>query len=60
MVEGVGEVTSGTMGPTVEKPVALAYVPAEHSAVGTEIQVEVRNKPIDAKVAKKPFLQKWT
>ncbi|MEQ9495931.1 MAG: glycine cleavage system aminomethyltransferase GcvT [Deltaproteobacteria bacterium] len=56
--EKVGEVTSGTMGPTVEKPVALAYVPAEHSAVGTDIQVEVRNKPIDAKVAKKPFLQK--
>ncbi len=56
--EKVGEVTSGTMGPTVSKPVALAYVPAEHAAVGTEIQVEVRNKPVDAKVAPKPFLKK--
>lgn len=56
--EKVGEVTSGTMGPTVGKAVALGYVPAEHSKVGTAIQIEVRNKPVDAVVAPRPFLKK--
>ncbi len=51
----VGEVTSGTQGPTVGKAIALAYVPIELSKVGTTVEVEIRGKFYPAKVVKKPF-----
>ncbi|WP_107667273.1 glycine cleavage system aminomethyltransferase GcvT [Cyanothece sp. BG0011] len=51
----VGEVTSGTLGPTVGKAIALAYVPRELSKIGTRVEVEIRGKRYPAKVVKKPF-----
>ncbi len=51
----VGEVTSGTLGPTVGKAIALAYVPTELSKKGTRVEVEIRGKLYPAKVVKKPF-----
>ncbi len=51
----VGEVTSGTLGPTVGKAIALAYVPTELSKIGTTVEVEIRGKFYPAKVVKKPF-----
>lgn len=56
--EPVGEVTSGTRGPSVEKAIALAYVPTALAEVGTELAVEVRGKPIPAVVTTRPFLKK--
>ncbi len=56
--ERVGVVTSGTMAPSLGKAIAMGYVPAELSKVGTEIQVEVRGKPVEAVVVKRPFLVK--
>jgi len=54
----VGQVTSGTFGPTVQKNIALAYVPAELAKVGTDLAVRIRDKDIPAKVVKTPFFKR--
>ncbi len=51
----VGVVTSGGFGPTVNGPVAMGYVTREHAAVGNEVLLIVRGKPMPAKVAPMPF-----
>lgn len=51
----VGEVTSGTLSPTLGYPVALAYVSSEFAKVGQELTVEIRGKTYPATVVKKPF-----
>ena len=53
--EAVGEVTSGTLSPTVGKAIALAYVPTSLSKVGQPLEVEIRGKTYPATVVKKPF-----
>jgi aminomethyltransferase len=52
----IGEVTSGTFGPTAQRAVALAYVPMSHAAVGTEVMAMVRGKPVTMRVAATPFV----
>ena len=51
----VGEVTSGTFGPSVQKSIAMAYVETPLSAVGTEVSVEIRGQAHPARVVKTPF-----
>jgi aminomethyltransferase len=51
----LGVVTSGTLGPTVNQPVAMGYLPASHTAAGTEVFAEVRGKRLPMKVAATPF-----
>lgn len=51
----VGEVTTGMYAPTVDAFLALAYVPVEYSAPGTELGVMIRDKVRTAVVVKKPF-----
>lgn len=51
---GEGEITSGGYSPTLEKSIALARVPV---GVGSECLVEIRNKPVRAKVIKPPFVR---
>ncbi|MEZ4981697.1 MAG: glycine cleavage system aminomethyltransferase GcvT [Saprospiraceae bacterium] len=51
----IGEVTSGTMGPSVEKPIGMGYVKKEFAAEGQEIKIAVGSKRLDAKVVKLPF-----
>jgi aminomethyltransferase len=51
----IGEVTSGLLGPTVDKPVAMAYVKVEFAALGTRIQAIVRGKAVPMEVAAMPF-----
>lgn len=53
--ETVGEVTSGTMSPTIGKAIALAYVPKALSKPGQALEVEIRGKTHPATVVKKPF-----
>lgn len=53
----VGKVTSGTLSPTLERAIALAYVPRALSKVGSTLEIEVRGKLYPAKVVKKPFYQ---
>lgn len=51
----VGIVTSGGFGPAVNGPVAMGYVAKDLSAVGTDLHLVVRGKPLPAKVAAMPF-----
>ena len=51
----VGHVTSGMKSPTLDKFLAMAYVPAKHSALGTKLDVIVRGQPKPAIVVKRPF-----
>jgi aminomethyltransferase len=51
----VGEVTSGTFGPSVQRSIAMAYVGIPVSAVGTELDVEIRGQAHPARVVKRPF-----
>ncbi|MBL0394800.1 glycine cleavage system aminomethyltransferase GcvT [Ramlibacter monticola] len=52
----VGEVTSGLLGPTVDEPVAMAYVPPQLAAAGTRLQAIVRGKPVPMEVSPMPFV----
>lgn len=54
----VGEVTSGTMGPSVKKPIGIGYVPTELAAEGSTFEVEIRGQPVPAQVVKTPFWKK--
>lgn len=54
----VGEVTSGTMGPSVKKAIGIGYVPAELSAEGSTFDVDIRGRPVPAQVVKTPFWKK--
>jgi len=51
----IGRVTSGTVGPSVGKPVALAYVPSALAAPGTALEADVRGKRQPMQVATLPF-----
>lgn len=51
----LGHVTSGTLGPTVGKPIAMAYLAANHAIVGHEVYAEVRLKRQPMRVAPMPF-----
>ena len=44
--------------PTLKKSIGLALLSAEHSKIGTELKVKVRNKRIDAVVVKTPFYKR--
>ncbi len=54
----IGNVTSGTMSPTLKKPIGLGYVKTGYHKSGTPIFVEIRNKPVRAEVVKRPFVKK--
>jgi aminomethyltransferase len=53
--ETIGNVTSGTMGPSVKKGIGMGYVPSAMSKTGTEICIKVRKKLLKAKIVKTPF-----
>jgi aminomethyltransferase len=52
----IGEVTSGTQSPSLNKAIGLGYVANSYSKVDAEIYIEIRDKQIKAKVVKIPFL----
>jgi aminomethyltransferase len=54
----VGHVTSGTFGPTVQRNIALAFVPAGKSKVGTDLAIRIRDRDVPAKVVKTPFFRR--
>lgn len=51
----IGEITSGTLSPTLGYPIALAYVPAELAKVDNQLEIEIRGKTYPATVVKRPF-----
>jgi aminomethyltransferase len=57
-VVGGGEVTSGTMSPSLAKGIGMAYVPAERAAFGSDLEIDVRGKMRRAVVKQKPLYRK--
>ena len=51
---GIGEITSGSFSPTLEKSIALARAPKD-IAIGDTVQVAIRDKMLNARVVKYPF-----
>ncbi len=51
----LGVVTSGTLAPTVNQPVAMAYLPVDHAILAHEVYAEVRGKRLPMRVAAMPF-----
>lgn len=51
----IGNVTSGTMSPSLKKAIGMGYVSKEFSKINTEVFIQVRNKQIPAIVVKLPF-----
>lgn len=57
IVEG-GHITSGTLSPTLGKPIGMALVPKHYALPGTALHVQIRNKPEKATVTMLPFVSK--
>jgi aminomethyltransferase len=56
----IGEVTSGTFSPSLNKGIGLGYVPVEYSKINTELDIDIRNKAQRAVVVKPPFYKNFT
>jgi aminomethyltransferase len=56
--ERIGEVTSGTLSPSLNWGVGMAYVSASHAKIGGEIDIEIRERKFAATIEKKPFYKK--
>ena len=56
--EKIGKVTSGTVSPVLEKPIAMGYLETGYSSPGTEVEIIIRGKNVPAQVVKLPFIGK--
>jgi aminomethyltransferase len=56
--ERIGEVTSGTLSPSLNWGVGMAYLSSEHAKIGTEIDIEIRAQKFPATIEKKPLYRK--
>ena len=56
--ENVGEVNSGTLSPSMNQGIGMAYLPAEHAKVGTDLHIEIRGQKFPAVIEKKPLYKK--
>jgi aminomethyltransferase len=54
----IGQVTSGSPSPTLGRPIAMGYVPPRYSALGSEVQIDIRGRLEPATVASMPFYRK--
>jgi aminomethyltransferase len=56
--KAIGEVTSGTFSPTLQKPIAMGYVPPQFREPGTEVTIDIRGSQEPARVVKVPFYRR--
>ncbi len=56
--ERIGEVTSGTLSPSLNWGVGMAYVSAAHAKIGAQIDIEIRGQKFPATIEKKPLYKK--
>ncbi|MCT1457999.1 glycine cleavage system aminomethyltransferase GcvT [Aestuariimicrobium sp. p3-SID1156] len=56
--ETVGEITSGTLSPTLGHPIAMAFVDPQYADEGTELALDVRGKQVPATVVPLPFYRR--
>lgn len=54
----IGEVTSGSLSPSLNEGIGMAYVASAHTKAGTEIEIEVRDRKLPAIIEKKPLYRK--
>jgi aminomethyltransferase len=54
----VGHVTSGSPSITLKKNIGLAYLPTDHSGIGSGFQVSVRGRMCDAQIIQTPFYKR--
>ena len=54
--ERIGEVTSGLLGPTIDQPIAMGFVPHAFTALGSQLNAMVRGKPVKMEVVAMPFV----
>ena len=54
----IGSVTSGGPSPTLDTNIGLGYVPIAHSEPGTRIAIEIRGRPVEAKITTLPFYRR--
>jgi aminomethyltransferase len=54
----IGEITSGTFSPTLQKPIAMGYVPPQFAQPGTELSIDIRGARESARVVKLPFYKR--
>jgi aminomethyltransferase len=54
----IGEVTSGTLSPSLNYGIGMAYLPAADAKVGTQLEIEIRGQKFPAMIEKKPFYKK--
>jgi aminomethyltransferase len=58
--EPVGEISSGSWSPTLNKAIAMAYVPTALAKLGTALTVQIRGKAEPAVVVRRPFYRTVT
>ena len=56
--EKIGEVNSGTLSPSLNEGIGMAYVPIANSKIGTELEIEIRGQKFPAVIEKKPLYKK--
>src|SRR3954451_15773557 len=56
--ERIGDVTSGSLSPSLNEGIGMAYVASAHAKVGTEIEIEIRDRKLPAVIEKKPLYKK--
>lgn len=58
LIEGrvAGSVTSGTLSPSLDVGIGMAYLPAAHASAGHDLQIDVRGKPKSARTARRPLV----
>ena len=56
--KNIGEITSGTFGPSVKAPVAMGYIENSFSKIDTKVFLEVRGKKYPASISSLPFYKK--
>ena len=54
----VGEVTSGTFSPTLQKPISMGYVEPQYSEPGTELTIDIRGSAHPGRVVSLPFYER--
>jgi aminomethyltransferase len=52
----IGEVTSGLLGPTIDRPIAMGYLPLAFTTLGSNVNAMVRGKPVKMEVVAMPFV----
>jgi len=56
--KNIGEITSGTFGPSIQEPIAMGYIESSFSKIDTKIFLEVRGKKYPASISNLPFYKK--